>query len=145
MIYVHTYRSLFLLLLDENGNSFQVGKRQGKGNFGTRQVNIFRDLAGSKNNFQFFSFGKKQSHRKKYSEDATKFLSLLLALRLPSLAFQYSITRKKISRDFWTNVFRTRTDSVQKVCGGVFDHLTKLESSKGEVVLQGGLRSSSDL
>ena len=33
----------------------------------------------------------------------------------------------------------TRTDSVQKVCGGVwqgFDHLTKLESSKVEVVLQ---------
>ncbi len=33
----------------------------------------------------------------------------------------------------------TRTGSVQKVCGGVwqgFDHLTKLESSKVEVVLQ---------
>ena len=42
----------------------------------------------------------------------------------------------------------TRTDSVQKVCGGFwqgFDHLTKLESSKIEVVLQGGLRSSSTL
>ena len=36
---------------------------------------------------------------------------------------------------------KTRTDSVQKISGGVwqgFDHLTKLESSKGEVVLQGG-------
>ncbi len=34
---------------------------------------------------------------------------------------------------------KTRTGSVQKVCGGVwqgFDHLTKLESSKVEVVLQ---------
>ncbi len=38
----------------------------------------------------------------------------------------------------------TRTDSDQKICGGVwqgFDHLTKLESLKCEVVLQGGLRS----
>ncbi len=44
--------------------------------------------------------------------------------------------------------FKTRTDSVQKVCGGVgkgFDHLTNLESSKVEVVLQFGLRSSSTL
>ena len=34
---------------------------------------------------------------------------------------------------------KTRTGSVQKVCGGVwhgFDHLTKLESSKVEVVLR---------
>ncbi len=34
---------------------------------------------------------------------------------------------------------KTRTGYVQKVCGGVwqgFDHLTKLESSKVEVVLQ---------
>ncbi len=40
---------------------------------------------------------------------------------------------------------KTRTDSVQKVCGGVwqgFDHLTKLESSKIEVVLPGGLKRS---
>ena len=38
----------------------------------------------------------------------------------------------------------TRTDSVQKVCGGVwqgFDNLTKLERSKVEVVLQGGLKA----
>ena len=44
--------------------------------------------------------------------------------------------------------YKTRTDSVQKVCGGVwkgFDHLTNLESSKVEVVLQWGLRSSSTL
>ncbi len=43
---------------------------------------------------------------------------------------------------------QTRTDSVQKVCGGVwqgFDHLITLESYKVEVVLQGGLRSSSTL
>ena len=43
---------------------------------------------------------------------------------------------------------KIRTDSVQNVCGGVwqgFDHLTKLERSKVEVVLQGGLRSSSIL
>ncbi len=47
---------------------------------------------------------------------------------------------------FWQS--KTRTGSVQKVCGGVwqgFDHLTKLESSKVEVVLQWGLRSSSTL
>ncbi len=43
---------------------------------------------------------------------------------------------------------QTRTDSVQKVCGGVwqgFDHLTKLESLKVEVVLQGEQRCSSTL
>ena len=45
-----------------------------------------------------------------------------------------------------TVVSQTRTDSVQKVCGGVwqgFDYLTKFESSKVEVSLQGGLKSSS--
>ena len=43
---------------------------------------------------------------------------------------------------FFPFLCKTRTGSVQKVCGGVwqgFDHLTKLESSKVEVVLQWGL------
>ena len=40
---------------------------------------------------------------------------------------------------------KTRTDSVQKVCGGIwrgFDHLTKTESLKVEVVLQLALQSA---
>ena len=54
----------------------------------------------------------------------------------------YSATTQRV----FSRKEKTRTDSVQKVCGGVwqdFDHLTKLESSKVQVVWQGGLKSSS--